>query len=283
MREQMIFYFVFLSQVLLISFYLPRTILSRVRYVVETYPPSKYPKLYPVPIEAVEKAQRNYRNMNFVALLAGLVLLFIGLYSPTEEMLNWDSISVLTIYFLVQHSPMMIAASSGFTYFNFMRRADSRTTRKAELHPRRLFDFVSPVTIGTAIFVYVAFVGFIIYIRQFEFSWFGGYWNIFGITAVNLFFAGIIAQNLYGKKKDPYQAYEDRITYIELNVKILVFLSIMGPLFVATAIALHALDLQDLTPISISLFFQLMAIIGFRAFRIDNINFEVYKEDPLVA
>ena len=158
MREQMIFYFVFLSQVLLISSYLPRAILSRVRYVVETYPPSKYPKLYPVPIEAVEKAQRNYKNMNLFALLVGFVLLFIGAYSPTEEMLNWDSISVITIYFLVQHSPMMIAATSGFTYFNLMRRADSRTTRKAELHPRRLFYFVSPVIIGVAIFVYVAFV-----------------------------------------------------------------------------------------------------------------------------
>ena len=218
-----------LSQVLLISFYLPRAILSRVRYVVETYPPSKYPKLYPVPIEAVEKAQRNYRNLNLFALLAGFVLLFIGVYSPTEEMLNWDSISVLGLYFLLQHSPVMIAASSGFIYFNFMRRADSRTTRKAELHPRRLFDFVSPVTIGIAIFVYVAFVGFIIYVRQFEFSWFGGYWNIFGITAVNLFFAGIIVQHLYGKKKDPYQAYEDRITYIRTQCENIGFHEHHGP------------------------------------------------------
>ncbi len=173
MPEQMIFHFVFLSQVLLISFYLPRAILSRVRYVVETYPPSKYPKLYPAPIEAVEKAQRNYRYMNLFALLAGFVLLFIGLYSPTEEMLNWDSVSVLGLYFLLQYSPFMI--TSGFAYFNFKRRADSRTIRKADLHPRRLFDFISPVTIGIAIFVYVAFVGFIIYVRQFEFSWFGGW------------------------------------------------------------------------------------------------------------
>ncbi len=66
-------------------------------------------------------------------------------------------------------------------------------------------------------------------------------------------------------------------------MKMLVFFSIMGTLFVTIAIALHALDLQNLIPISISLYFQLVAIIGFRAFRIDNINFEVYKENPLVA
>ena len=68
--------------------------------------------------------------MNLFALLAGFVLLFIGLYSPTEEMLNWDSISVLGLYFLLQYSPFMI--TSGFAYFNLKRRPDSRTIRKAE-------------------------------------------------------------------------------------------------------------------------------------------------------
>jgi len=283
MREQMLFYFVFLSQVLLLSFYFPRIVLSRVRHVVEKYPPSNYPKLYPVPIDAVEKAQRNYRNMNLFALVVGLVLVFMGFYSPSEDMLNWDSGSVLMMYFLLQWSPFLIAATAGFTYFNLKRRADSRTTRRAELHRRRLFDFVSPMIVGTAIVVYVAFVALILYVRQFQFPWFGGYWNIFGATAMNVVFAGVIVRLLYGKRKDPYQAHEDRRRRMELGVKTMVFSSIIGTTFIAMAVILHAFELQDHIPLFQSFYFQLLAVIAFREFRIDNVNFEVYREEPLVA
>ena len=189
---QMLFYVVFLSQVLLISFYFPRQVLGRVRHVVENYPPSDYPRLYPVSLDVAKKAQRTYWNMNLFVLLAGIALVLVGLFWPSEEMLHWDSDSVLLIYLLLQYSPMIIAATPGFTYFNLMRRADSRTTRKAELRPRSLFDFVSPAVFGLAIFVYVGFVVLILYVRQFGFPWFGGYFNIAGMTTVNLAFAGII-------------------------------------------------------------------------------------------
>ncbi len=86
-----------------------------------------------------------------------------------------------------------------------------------------------------------------------------------------------------GKKKDPYQAYEDRIRQIELNVKLMVYSSIIGTLFVAIVIVLHAFDFEPLIPVSLSLYCQLLAVLSFRAFRIDNVNFEVYKEDPVVA
>ena len=201
---QTLFYVVLVSQILLLSLYLPGKVLRRVRYVTETYPPSSYPRLYPVTADVRERAERNYRNLNRFALLIGFGLVFIGIYSPSEEMLHWDSISVLTIYMALQYSPLIIAATSGFTYFNVKRKMDRRTTRKAELHPRRLFDFISPTVVAIALVVYVAFVGLIVYVSQFDFPWFGGYWNIVGITVLYLFLAGTIVQILYGKKKDPY-------------------------------------------------------------------------------
>ena len=70
MPEHIFFHLVFLSQILLISFYYPRKILNRMRYVFETYPPSTYPKLYPKPIEYYTKAPRNYRSINLFILLA---------------------------------------------------------------------------------------------------------------------------------------------------------------------------------------------------------------------
>ena len=77
MPEQMLFHFVFLCQVLLISFYFPRTMLRRMSHVFETYPPSTHPKLYPRPMEYYERARRRYRMMNRLILLAGLLILAV--------------------------------------------------------------------------------------------------------------------------------------------------------------------------------------------------------------
>lgn len=283
MPDQMLFYLVFLSQVLLISFYFPRRILAGIRHVVETYPPAKYPRLYPKPIAFYERAQRTYERLNFFALLIGLVLVLVGLYSGSEEMLNWDDDSVLTIYLALQYSPMLVAAASGFIFFSSKRTADSRTTRRAELRRRSLFDFVSPTTVGLAAFVYLAFVIFIVYVRQFEFPWFGGYWNIVGITAINVIFLGTCLRGVYGKRADPYQAEPDRTRSIEITVKTLIFISIIGTLQVTLAIVLRILELSHLSPTITSLYFQLVALVALQAFRIDHVDFEVYREEPQVT
>jgi len=283
MQNQALFYFVFSCQVLLISFFLPRMVLKRMRYVLETYPPAAYPRLYSVSIESVERAHRIYRNLNGLALLVGVGLVAIGLYAPTEEMLGWDSSSVLAIYFFIQFVPLVVATSGGFTYFNPKRAADSRSTRKAGLNRRRLTDFVSPVTVGAAVFVQVAFVGFIAYVNQFDFPWFGGYLNVLIMTGMNVFFALLVARMLYGKKMDPYMANEDRVRQMALGVRSLFFVSIAATLFVSMEITMHALGLQGFSPVAMSLYFQLLAIVSFQEFRIDKVNFDVYKEEPLAT
>ena len=76
--------------------------LSRIQHVFETYPPSKYPKLYPKPIEYYEKARRNYKNTNLFILLAGLLLLGVLLgYSRSGK---WDHV-IATWYYLAQVFP----------------------------------------------------------------------------------------------------------------------------------------------------------------------------------
>lgn len=285
MPDNILFYSVFLSQVILISFYFSRKILSRMKYVVETYPPSQYPKLYPVSIDKVEKGQRIFRNMNLLVLLAGLILVLIGFlsgYSPND---NEDGI-FLTIYFVAQFFPMILAEISGFKYFKLMRKANSRTTRKAELHPRRLFDFISPALLGIAIFMYFAVIVLVLYINQFQFYWGSkAFMNIIILTAGNLLFAGIITWNLYGKKLDPYQAYKDRMRQIGLTVKSLVLISIAATMCLAIVVVFDKFNLDNLMPTVMSLYFQLLAVISYQStvpvLQIDNTNFEVYKEEPI--
>jgi uncharacterized membrane protein (DUF485 family) len=288
---QTLFYMVFLSQIFLISFYLPLVLLGRVRQVVEKYPPSRYPKLYSVPIEAADRALRFYRNMNFFVLFAGLALVVIGIFLlPAERMRTLQEVTdfasyefILTVYFFAQFCPVLIAVALGLPYFNLKRKADSRTTRRAELRRRRLSDFVSPTLFGLAVSVYLAFIVFVAYVRQFEFPWFGGYLNVVIITGVNLFFLGIAIRGVYGKKKDPYQAYEDRIRQIEFTLRTLLLVSIAVTVYTALGVTLKAIGLDSLTPIITSLYYQLLAVVSFREFRIDNVNFDVYREDRAAA
>ena len=274
--NNILFYFVFLSQIILISFYFPRKMLKRMKYVLATYPPSQYPKLYPRPSGYYGKMQRYYKNGNLFIFLIGLFFMAALLSDSTS--INWDN--VVFIYFMIQFLPMMIMEIGSFKYYGLMRKADSRSTRKAELRPRRLFDFISPTLIGLTVFVYFAFIAFILYVQQFDFPWFGGYGNILGMTGGNLFFALIVIWNIYGKKQDPYQAYEDRINQIKLIVNQMVFISIAMTIYITIVIALASLDLRSLEPMIMSLYFQLIAVVGLRTLRIDDINFEVYKLDP---
>jgi hypothetical protein len=116
-----VFYLVVLSQVLLLSFYLPRTVLRRLRRVIDEHPPSTYPKLYPMSIEVVESGLRRYRIMNLLILLAGLALVFAGIYAPSADMLNWDNQAVLALYACLQFSPMLLVERSGLKYYRLMR------------------------------------------------------------------------------------------------------------------------------------------------------------------
>ena len=153
MTTQYLFYVVFLSQVLLISLLLPRSVLGRLQHVLDTYPASDYPRLYPVPMADVEKAQRSYRYSNRFALVLGLAVVFLGFFPPTDGLLDWENEALHAFYFAIQLSPFLIATTPGFIYFNLKRKPDSRTIRRAELRPRRLFDFVSPALIALTILV----------------------------------------------------------------------------------------------------------------------------------
>jgi hypothetical protein len=97
------------------------------------------------------------------------------------------------VYFMVQMLPLILMEIYGFAYFRLMRKADLRTSRKAELHPRRLFGFVSPTIVVLAILMYIACLLFYYYIHQFQFQMSNDTFVIsITLTACNILFAGII-------------------------------------------------------------------------------------------
>lgn len=100
---------------------------------------------------------------------------------------------------------------------------------------------------------------------------------------VHVFFAGVMIHLMYGQRKDPYQASEDRDRQIGIGVKSIIFIGIAATLFVTLEIGLHAFELQDLSAITTSLYFQLLALVSFREFCIEEADFEIYRMDPVAT
>ena len=283
MSENILFYIVFLGQIILISNYYPRQILNRMQYVLTTYPPESYPKLYPKHVAYYEVGQRIFRIINLLIFILGFIILFvIGLWDNAN---NGKISEVIPIaYFFVQIVPLIIMEFSEFAYFKLMRKADVRTTRKADLLPRRLFDFISAKTVALAIFMIFACILYFNYLSPFSF----GFNNdtfiiIITLTLSNLLFAGIIYWNLYGKKLNPHQATKDRIRQIEVTVKSLVFTSITASAFLILVKVLDEFQFDHLEPVLMSFYLQFIMFIGLgsllRNLRLENLNFDVYKND----
>jgi hypothetical protein len=284
----LLFYVVYLSQVLLISHYVPSRVLRRARDLIETYPPATYPKLYPERLASIERKLRVFRDLNTALLLLGLGLLaaaWVFDYRIAARYGAYPTVVAHGIYTLLQLSPMIVLSLWGFTYLRRMRAAARGRIRTAELKARRLFDFVSPALLGTAVAMYVAATASILYLDKPP-GWIPSAvspWaaNLAAMTISNALFAGMMVWTLYGRKQDPHQTHEDRARQIRLVSQSLLIVSILMSVLTAGRNALHVFELWQYGPLFGSVFLQVIVILTARAslVRPDPVSFEVYKAD----
>lgn len=285
MPENILFYIIFLSQIFLISYFYPRKILRRMKYVLATYPADTYPRLYPKPVVYYENGQRNFRLINYVIFALGILTISLSVILDSAFS-GKISEAVPTAYFFIQMIPFMILEFSEFAYFKTMRKADRRTTRHAELLPRRLVDFIPAKFVGLAVLMFLACIGFFYNLEQFRFHPDNDTFVILVTLGLsNFLFAGIIYWNLYGKKLNPHQSNKDRFQQIEVTVKSLIFMSITASIFLIVMKAVDTMQLDLLKPALMSIYFQFIIVIGLgsllRKLRIENLDFDVYKADTL--
>ena len=287
MLENILFYPIFLSQILLISFYYPKKIFNRMTFVMEKYPPEQYPKLYVKPMGFYKNVIRTFKIANQIILVIGIVgIIGLGYLDLSHE----GSISELipAVYFMIQILPVFLMEVFGFAYFKMMRKADTRTTRKAELMPRRLTDFVSPIAVGLAIFMFFACLLFFYLLEGFQYDLRNDTFIILiTLCLSNLIFCVIIYWNIYGKKLDPYQAGKDRIRQIEITVKSLVYMSILASIFLIVTKSINAFELDYLETALMSVYLQTVIWLGLgsmlKNIRLEKLDFEVYKNEAAVS
>ena len=285
-----VFYIVFLSQIFLISIYFPTVLRRRVLYVLDNYPPDRYPKLYPKPLDVYaevtsERRLRVYRNANYVIAVVGLMILTAMVASGYRpDVKGGDEIFVM-MYFFVQMAALLYPGIKEFQQHRLMRKAFAAgTIRTANLNPRRLFDFISPVYVTAAILLLGAWLAFYISGKDLSVAWEAEvYVSLVGITGMNLVFAGIVAKYLYGKKRNPHQAYKDQLKEIGLVVNSVVFTSIGMSIFLISADAADRYGLEIFDPVIVSVFIQLCVLFGIglsvRTLKVEAIDFDVYKDE----
>lgn len=291
MRGNLLFYIVFLGQIFLLSYYFPNKILGRMKTVLEKYPPEDYPKLYPRPVEYYKKGQWGFQLVSRLIFWLGFVILLLIIFVVDHANFADDgyiSEAWPAAYGIIQFLPLMFLEFSEFNQFKLMRKANTGTTRKAQLQRRHLFGFVPPMLPGLALFLYITAITFDLYVHDFVFQW--GHDTIqraIVLTVTNLFLAAFGAWHLYGRKLDPHQAFGDRAKLITANLKALLYSSMALSIYFMTAAADDVFDMDFLDASLLSLYFQVVALVTLghvlRSLRLEDIDFEVYKEDMPVT
>jgi len=283
MSITILFYVLFLSQIILISYYYPKQITHRIESVLKNYPPKDYPKLYPESADKVIAATARYKLLNQIILGLGLVLMAgYALMSADYEDNQKHAEGLPLMFGMVQFIPFMLLEISGFRQFKLMRKANKRTSRTADLTPRRLFDYVSPLQVISAVVLLFIFTYFELYINEFTIT------SDFIIMMIALclthaLFIGLAIWQLTGRRLDPHQATKDRSNQTQLSLQSMVAVSIFMSIFLIANSAVDAYQLGYLEIIINCVYFQVIAFLGIgnmlKTVRIDNIDFEVYRAD----
>ncbi|MFT5760145.1 MAG: hypothetical protein ACI9LM_004929 [Alteromonadaceae bacterium] len=282
MSVNLLFYIFFIAQIFLISYYFPRKVIQKVDELLKRFPATDYPKLYPQSVDKVIKGQWIFTLLNQIILVVGLVLLFAYGLLSTEYDENQKHTEGLPIFYgMLQFSPYILMELAGFKQFKLMKSNDQRKSRTADLQPRRLFDFVSPLLLISAVLIGIAYFVFELYVNNFTLNA-EIIPKFIAIVLCNSLFIVLTLRNLYGKKLDPFQANKDRLRQICFATNSMVKISIIASLFFTITTATEVFNLAHFEVIFNSLYFQAIAFMGLgstlQAMNLDEIDFEVYKE-----
>jgi len=281
-----LFYIAFLGQIFLLSYYFPKKILGRMQYVMDTYPPSQYPRLYPKPIEYYRRGQLGFKYATRFIVVLGFVILYAIIFLVDHSTFADDgyiSEAWPAAYGIIQFLPLMVLEFSEFGQYKMMRKANVATTRTADLRRRGLFDVVSPVLVVLAVSLIVGAILLDLYVHQFTIEW--GHDTVeraITLTLTNSLLAGLGAWLLYGKKLNPHQGPGDRNKQISTNLHSFLYVSMAMSVFFMTQAVDDIYNLDFLDATLMTLYFQVIAFLslghGLREQKLEDIDFEVYKD-----
>lgn len=282
---------VFLIQIYIASIHYPGKMVERARYVLTHFPPETYPKCYPGAqgpnyVTKQMKQLERYQAANYLIAGIGLALIGVMIFSGYTPSPKGGLEGVVVLCFMVQALPLLALSIQESMQHKRMRQAFNETKRSAELTPRRLFDFISPGIVITALVLYFAWLVFYLFADG------GGdatlaeqVISVGGVTAMNALFALVIIRYLAGQGSNPYQTANDNNRVIGITIRIMVLASIGASLSLILFQAADRYAFEAFDPIIASLYLQLCLIFGvgelLRNIQVEELDFEVYRREPV--
>lgn len=282
----LLFAVVFLGQIFVSSWFLPRMILRRADRLHEEYPPERYPKLYPGSAASHDVGRTLFLWSSRTVFVLGFALLYCALVVDGGSFAKDGYISEVwpAVYGMIQFMPLVAIELLGFRHFRQMREANTATTRKADLRPRRLFAYVSPALVTLALALMVAVIGFDLYAHDFHLSWSSDAAQQAVVMVLsNVALAVVGLWQLYGRKLNPYQASKDRARQTRAQLTSLLLLSCALSVFMLWQTAGDVFNLHFLDAPAMSLYFQIIVALSIGivmySLRFEDIDFNVYSND----
>lgn len=248
-----LFYPVFLGQVLLISAIVPSRIKRRLRDVLDAFPASTDPQLYPRPLSAYRTGLAIFTWSNHLLLLVGLALVVIlyrlhGTETPIPE--AWPA-----FFGGMQFMPMLVMDIFCFNLFRRLRELQPMKQRSASLAPRRLFDFVPSWLLALALAMMASAVLADLYLHDFVLDN-----QTLARNLTMLVTNGLLALlgwwKLRGRSLTPQPNPEARNRSISAQLTVFAVISTAFSVYMLCHAANAAFGMQNFDAIVMSLYFQ---------------------------
>lgn len=277
----------FCSQIWLLSYYYPKQISHRMNYVLTNFSAHEYPKLYPISLEKIQLIRDVFLWLNYFNIVIGLALIIYFGFVPTNYR---DNLNVLDdiplLYGMIQFIPFICLELAGYKHLSLIRKLYQQRSRTAELQPRRLTNYIAKPYLIIAAIIYSLYILFELVLSNFMLTE-NLLIKITTVTLVNSLFIALTLMNLHGKKRDPFQSEIDRFKQTKFSIRTLVFISIFMTIYLMLHSWVNTYDHNYTEIIINTLYFQIIGLfiltVSLKNFKVEDINFNVYKKDHQTA
>ena len=143
--QRILFAAVFASQIIVLSFYVPRRWRQYHALMFTRYPPEEYPRLYPVPREKMERRLAVAMPLHLaIGGISAITLIVSVLHGADSLQLARRMFTCLLFQILPAYLSMFLMTGVAKAF----RAMPPPSVRSVELRPWRAVDFVSPLWIG---------------------------------------------------------------------------------------------------------------------------------------
>ncbi|MGJ8678965.1 hypothetical protein [Paraglaciecola sp.] len=280
-----LFFIVFGTQIFLMSHYYPKRILNRMNYIFKHYPIETHAKLYPDGYEKALKGKIIFSLINYAILALGIIGFIAAAIFIFEGEAKIQRFKGLPLVFgMVQAIPLLIMEISGFKAFKKMRTQNQDTKRSAELNPRGLLNFVSPIRLFMTISILLICVFVMLALNDFNI---GEKQAILlgSMGLANTLFIVLGYILIHGKKLDPHQSAVDRHNATAVVIKSYTSISMLISVFFIFNLSVDEFSLQDWEPMFNSLYWLCVMFLStgsvLKYMNVEDINYDVYKTTPV--